>query len=263
MPILTTIGSGLFYTVQGEGTALLFVHPPLLTSANFTNQVAELSQKFKVITFDIRGHGRSPYSLQPITYQLIAEDMKQLLDHLGIEKAFLCGYSAGGSIVLEFLLTHANRALGGIIVSGMSEVRDSNNVKRISMARMLTKIGAVPLLGLSVSWSNSNTLQIFKNIYRESLKGNSRNIEQYYQYSLEYNCTNQLKTIDKPILLIFGEKDKNFHPYAVLLHKKLPNNELKFLHGKHQIPTKAAVELNQLIQKFILSKLINGGNAQC
>jgi pimeloyl-ACP methyl ester carboxylesterase len=261
VPILYTVGSGLFYSVEGEGQSILFVHPPLLTSANFKYQVEGLSRKFKVITFDIRGHGRSPYSEEPITYRLIADDMKNLLDHLGIDKAFLCGYSTGGSIVLEFLLNHANRALGGIIISGMSEMQDENNKKRISIARMLTKTGAMPILGLSISWSNSNTIEIFKNIYREALRGNRRNIEQYYHSCLEYNCTNQLKTIDIPILLIYGEKDKKFHKYAKLLHEQLPDNELMFIDEKHQIPTKSAGELNHFIQEFILSKQINGGNA--
>jgi len=253
VPILTTVGSGLFYTAHGEGTPILFIHPPLITSANFAYQVKELSKKFKVITFDIRGHGRSPYSKEPVTYRLIADDMKQLLDYLKIDKAFLCGYSTGGSIVLEFLLNHANRALGGIIVSGMSEIRDGYNEKRISVARLLSKTGAVSLLGLAVSWGNSNTIEIFKNMFREARKGDRRNIEQYYNSSLEYNCTNQLKNIDFPILLIFGEKDKSFHSYAKQLHENLPNNELKFIDQKHQIPTKSANELNQFIDRFIMA----------
>ncbi|MFJ7726168.1 alpha/beta fold hydrolase [Neobacillus sp. NPDC097160] len=251
MPIVNTFLSGLFYTVQGEGTPILFIHPPLLTSANFTYQMKELSRSFKVITFDIRGHGRSAYSEEPITYQLIAKDIEHLLNHLGIDKAFLCGYSTGGSIVLEFLLTYPNRALGGIIVSGMSELRDGKNKTRLSIARILTKTGAMPLLGLSVAWGNSNTIEIFKKMYREALKGNSKNVEQYYHSCLKYNCTNKLNTIQSPVLLIYGEKDKKFHLYAKLLHEKLPNNELTFLHEKHQIPTKSADKLNQLIHGFI------------
>ncbi|WP_413300019.1 alpha/beta hydrolase [Bacillus sp. 1P10SD] len=251
MAILTTVGNGLYYSEQGEGTSIIFVHPPLLTSANFAYQVEGLSREFKVITFDIRGHGRSPYSEQTLTYQLIADDMMHLLNRLGIEKTYLCGYSTGGAIILEFLLRHPNRALGGIIVSGMSEVGDSYNKRRISIARFLTKTGGLPILGLSVSWSNSDTIRNFKNIYREALKGNRKNIEQYYHACLEYNCTNQLHTIDKPVLLVYGEGDRHFQRYAKILHKKLPNNEVKFINEKHRIPTKSAAELNQFIREFI------------
>jgi pimeloyl-ACP methyl ester carboxylesterase len=252
MPMLDVDGINLFYTVKGEGIPIVFIHPPLLTSANFMYQTDELSQKYKVITFDIRGHGRSEYSHQPITYSLIAGDIRHLLDHLGVKKSFICGYSTGGSIVLEFLLTYTGRALGGIVISGMSQVSDWYLKQRISLGMRLAKARTLPLLSLVISWGNSNTQKTFRQIHQEALKGKARNIEQYYHYSLQYNCTNQLEKINHPILLVYGTKDKLFHHYANLLHEKLPCNELKFLKNeKHQIPTKAAVELNRMIDQFI------------
>ncbi|WP_425326051.1 alpha/beta fold hydrolase [Neobacillus mesonae] len=252
MPMLPDVGNGLYYNVKGKGIPLVFIHPPLLTSANFKYQVEELSRKYKVITFDIRGHGRSAFSQEPITYQMIANDMKLLLDHLEIDKAFICGYSTGGSIVLEFLLNHKERAIGGIIISGMSEIRDFYNEKRLIIARLLSKIKAKKLLGLAISFGNANTFEIFKMMYQESLKGDMRNIKQYYNCSLHYNCTHQLLSIDLPILLAFGSKDKAFHRYAKILHEKLPQNELRVIHAKHQLPTKAAKELNQMIHDFVV-----------
>lgn len=112
MPMINMNSASLYYTVKGSGTPIVFIHPPVLTSVNFKYQLEELSKNFQIITFDIRGHGKSPYSPEPITYPLIIEDIIRLLDHLNINKAFLCGYSTGGSIVLEFLLTFPERALG-------------------------------------------------------------------------------------------------------------------------------------------------------
>ncbi|WP_428912312.1 alpha/beta fold hydrolase [Niallia sp. Krafla_26] len=253
MPFLDLDSIRLFYKDNGEGPTVVFIHPPLLTSANFDYQVDELSRHFRVITFDIRGHGRSPYSTEPITYSIIVEDIKNLLDSLEIDKAFLCGYSTGGSIVFEFLQSYADRALGGIVISGMSEVSDWYLEKRISMASLLSKPRMIGLLGLAISWGNSNTKENFRHMYRESLKGDSRNIKQYYSYSLRYRCTHQLDRIHHPILLIYGKKDKTFHKYAKILHEKLPYNQLKFIDEKHQIPTKSATELNSLISEFILA----------
>src|SRR3954447_26820196 len=141
MPLLDLGGISLFYKVKGEGPSVVFIHPPLLTSANFEYQVDELSKNFRVITFDIRGHGRSQYSAQPITYSLIVKDIKNILDYLGIDKAFLCGYSTGGSIVFEFLQSYSDRAFGGIVISGMSEVSDWYLEKRISLSSLLSKPG--------------------------------------------------------------------------------------------------------------------------
>lgn len=256
MPMLDLNGSRLYFSVKGEGTPIVFIHPPLISSVVFQDQIEELSKKCKVITFDIRGHGRSSYSAMPITYSLICHDIKQLLDHLQIEKAFLCGYSTGGTIVLEFLLTNKERALGGISVSGMSEVSDLYNKCRISIGRWLSRKWTIPFLTISMCIGNSQKKEIFKNLYQEARKGDARNIEQYFRQSLQYCCTNKLNTINTPILLVYGARDKSFQKYAKLLHEKLPKNELKFIDEKHQIPTKSPKKLNQMIREFIQNERV-------
>ncbi|MCM3238758.1 alpha/beta hydrolase [Heyndrickxia oleronia] len=254
MPVLYLRETSLFYTVIGDGIPIVFIHPPLLTSANFMYQLEELSKQYKVISLDIRGHGQSGYSKETITYPLIVEDITHLLDYLGIEKAFICGYSTGGSIVLEYLLTNANRALGGIIISGMSEVKDLYLKGRISLAVNMAKEKAIPFLSLAITWGNSNNRHMFKMLYKEARNGFANNIQQYYRYSLEYNCTAKLHNIYLPVLLVYGKKDKSFHKYAFILHEKLPDNILLFLNDeKHQIPTKAAHKLNKVISEFINS----------
>lgn len=112
MPMLNVDGSSLYYIVKGKGIPIVFIHPPVLTCVNFEYQIEKLSKEFKVIAFDIRGHGRSQYSRQPITYSLIAQDIKRLLDHLEVKKAFICGYSTGSSVALKFLLTYVESTLG-------------------------------------------------------------------------------------------------------------------------------------------------------
>jgi pimeloyl-ACP methyl ester carboxylesterase len=252
MPMLEVRESRIYYNVKGEGVPLVFIHPPLLTSVTFEYQIEELSKTYQVITFDIRGHGKSPFSLAPITYPLIVEDIKLLLDHLKVEKAFLCGYSTGGSIVLEFLLTSANRALGGIIIGGMSEVSDLYLRRKISFGIKLASAGAIPVLALSISWSNSDSQKLFKKLFTAAVNGNAQNIEQYYRYSLHYHCTQQLRNINLAVLLVYGKKDKHFHRYAKILQQNIPSNQIVYLEKvNHRIPSKAKEVLNQLIRSFI------------
>ncbi|WP_432360415.1 alpha/beta fold hydrolase [Sporosarcina sp. UB5] len=252
MPIITIDGVDMYYDVQGNGIPIVFIHPPLLTSMNFIYQLNELSNHFKIIIFDIRGHGNSSFSEKALTYPLISHDIKQLLDHLEIDKAFICGYSTGGSIALDFLLTYPNRSLGGILIGALSEVKDSSLKNKISFGVKLAEWKAHKPLALSVSLTNSNNGQLFKNLFNHAKKGNAQNIEQYYRYSLHYNCTARLDQIKLPVLLLYGEKDKAFHRYAHLLHELLPVNECILVGDvKHQLPTKAAVAVNNLIEKFV------------
>lgn len=256
MPYLIVDECKLFFTVKGQGTPIVFIHPPALTHLNFECQIEGLSKYFQVITFDIRGHGRSSFSKKPLTYPLIAEDIRHILDHLKIQKAFICGYSTGGTIVLEFLLSHPDRAYGGIVVSGMSEISDSNLKKRISLAITLVKFKALSVVALATSWTNTKSKSSFWKMLIEEHKGSSQNIVEYYRYSLFYSCTDKLERIKNPVLLVYGKEDDLFQHYGNLLHEKLANSELKLIpHAKHQIPTSNALELNDFIWKFIETHL--------
>lgn len=252
MPNTCINGYQMHYKDCGKGTAIIFIHPPVLTSLNFQYQLP-LSADFRIITFDIRGHGQSGASREAITYPLITRDIRELMDHLKIEKAFLCGYSTGGGVVLDFMLTFPERALGGIVIGGMSEVKDKKLRNKISRGRFLSRIGAVGAIALSTAWGQAQPkLALFRSLFNDAKKANAKNAGQYYQYSLHYSCTAQLGAILEPVLLVYGEKDTLFHPYARLLKERLPKSELVFIKNtKHQVPTKAAGPLNELIKQYI------------
>lgn len=256
MPNDTINGASIYYRDMGKGTAVIFIHPPVLTSLTFKHQYRGLSGQFRLIGLDIRGHGKSLPSGQAVTYPLIVEDIKALMDLLNIEKAFICGYSTGGSVVLEFLLTYPDKALGGIVIGGMSEVNDLKLKNKISIGIVLAKAGCVGTIALANAWSNSQSLSYFRELFLDGKNGNANNAEQYYQYSLQYNCTALLEKIPHRVLLVYGEKDPLFHPYAKLLHERLPNNQLVYVkQTDHRIPAKAAEQLNGLITTFIRENL--------
>lgn len=258
MPTMTTNGVNLYYFTKGKGIAIIFIHPPVLTSTCFSAQVRELSRYYQTIAFDIRGHGKSSPSETPITYALIASDIRELMDTLRIDKAFICGYSTGGSVALEFLLKYPQRTHGAIIIGGISEVHDLRLRVRIVTGKILAKWGAMSALALSLAWSNSER-GMRRKAYQDARVGSGKNAEQYYQCSLKYDCTDQLPKIQQPVLLVYGEKDKGFHSYAELLHQHLPHNDFIMISKvKHQIPSKAANQLHQVIRHFVANSLNNG-----
>lgn len=255
MPLENINGTVLHYSVKGEGTPIVFVHPPLLTGANFRYQQAQLSDEFKVITFDVRGHGQSGRSLAPLTYPLIAEDIRQLMDRLGLDNAYLCGYSTGGTVVLETMLAYPERFAGAILVSAMPEASDWVLRLRIRAAVGLSRWqAALRLLMLGITWGNADQRKTFQNLLREAKRGNKRNIHQYYKYSLSYSCTDRLSRISQPVLLLYGSKDRGFKRYRKLLENGLQQRDVVVLgNEKHQLPTKAADAMNGFIRRWIRS----------
>ncbi|MDQ0901666.1 MULTISPECIES: alpha/beta fold hydrolase [unclassified Paenibacillus] len=253
MPFAHVNGTKLNYEITGTGTPIVFFHPPLLTSQNFAYQREQLSGQFQVITFDFRGHGASKSSERPFSYALIVEDLRQLLDYLGIEKVFLCGYSTGGALVLEALLTYPKRFLGGIVVSGMSELTDIYNKSRLWLASWMAGSGPLmKLLKKAITFGNADNENTYHSLYESSLSDAANDVKSYYEQSLTYTCTRRLRSIQHPILLIYGQKDHTFHRYANLLHAELPHSSLYFIKdAKHQIPTKNPSRMNDLIRLWV------------
>ncbi len=248
MPKAFVNGTELHYHTAGTGVPVIFIHPPLITSSNFNYQVPELSQYCKVITFDIRGHGQSAPSKQPITYDLIAEDMNQLLKHLRIEQAYVCGYSTGGTIALHAMLQNPNRYLGAMLLSAMPEVSDWWLKLKLTVATGMMRARLDRLMNLGISWGNRDSYLTFRKLFTTAKRGNWRNIMQYYAYSKTYSCTKHLHRIKQPVLLVYGQKDRTFYRYAEMLHHKLPASSLYFMQGvSHQLPTKAGDRLNRLL----------------
>ncbi len=71
-------GIRMHYEVYGEGTPIVFIHPPVTPGSCFSKQVDYLQQQFQVITLDLRGHCETEPSPQPFSFTLLAEDIEQL-----------------------------------------------------------------------------------------------------------------------------------------------------------------------------------------
>jgi pimeloyl-ACP methyl ester carboxylesterase len=109
----------LWYEVAGQGSALVLIHDGLLPSETWENQVGPFARYLRVIRYDRRKYGRS--ESQTTDYSNI-DDLRAVLDRLGIEQATLMGCSSGGALALDFALAHPKRVsalvLAGPIVSG-------------------------------------------------------------------------------------------------------------------------------------------------
>lgn len=107
----------LYYQIHGEGTPLILLHGGLGHSGHWKNQISVLSEHYKVIAVDSRGHGRSTSSERRISYALMASDIVALMDYLDVEKAHVLGWSDGGILGL-YLAVNSPERLMTVIASG-------------------------------------------------------------------------------------------------------------------------------------------------
>ena len=119
MPELRAHGTTLHYESAGSGPALLLTHGFGDSGLLWLAQVEALAPRFQVITHDLRGHARSgsPLELGTYTQDQVVEDVRAILDHLGVQRAVLGGHSLGGYTSLRFYQRYPER-VRALILSG-------------------------------------------------------------------------------------------------------------------------------------------------
>ena len=95
----TSDGLWLYYEVTGEGRPIVLIPGFGEALTMWQYAVPVLSQRFQVVCLDPRGHGRSMKAAGNNRQKRMAQDIRELIDHLGLEDVLLVGHSLGGAIV--------------------------------------------------------------------------------------------------------------------------------------------------------------------
>ncbi|TMK96532.1 MAG: alpha/beta hydrolase [Actinobacteria bacterium] len=117
-------GINLYYETHGTGRPLILLHGGLGSGEMFGPILPTLSERHRVITVDLQGHGRTADIDRPIDIRLMADDIAALIDHLGLEKPDLVGYSLGGGVAF-FTAVKYPQKVGKLVVAAANIRRDA------------------------------------------------------------------------------------------------------------------------------------------
>ena len=105
-------GIDINYEVHGDGTPLVLAHGYTASLDMWREQVPAFSARYRLVIYDTRGHGATTAPIEPERYDIARDyvaDQLALMDHLGIDVAYVGGLSMGGMIAQEFALQHPDR----------------------------------------------------------------------------------------------------------------------------------------------------------
>lgn len=135
MPFIEANGANLYYESHGDGPAIVFAHGAGGNHLSWWQQVPYFRERYRCITFDHRGFGRSVDPGTTPAQRAFPEDLRGLLDGLGIERAFLVAQSMGGSTCLGFTMAYPERVLGLVMADTTGTIDDDGLRERVRAFR--------------------------------------------------------------------------------------------------------------------------------
>jgi 3-oxoadipate enol-lactonase len=130
----------LYYEITGHGQPLVFIHGLGLSSREWERQVDCFSEHYRVITFDVRGHGRSDKPPDPYSIELFAADTTELIQTLALVPAHVVGHSMGGMIAFQIAVSMPELIRSMVIVNSGPEFVVRTLMQRLEILRRLTII---------------------------------------------------------------------------------------------------------------------------
>ena len=143
MPVFSHNGCNLYYEEHGQGAPVLLVHGLGSSTRDWELQIPVLSQYFRVIAFDVRGHGQSSKPRERYNIKGFADDTAALIEHLNLPYVHLVGISMGGMIGFQLAVDHPQLLKSLCIVNSAPEVKAKTPreyweiAKRWTLARVL------------------------------------------------------------------------------------------------------------------------------
>ena len=118
-------GINLYYETHGTGRPLILLHGGLGSGEMFGPVLPALAAHHQVIALDLQGHGRTADIDRPIDIRLMADDIAALIDHLGLDKPDVVGYSLGGGVALLDRGRSTRSKVGRLVVASANIRRDA------------------------------------------------------------------------------------------------------------------------------------------
>jgi 3-oxoadipate enol-lactonase len=232
------------FTDQGPDNAptIIFIHGFPLNKTMWDKQVELLKTDFRVITYDIRGHGESDAGNDPFSIDLLVSDLIGFMNVLEIEKASICGLSLGGYIALNAIENYPER-FEALVLCDTNCISDSQEVKekRIATVESIIKDGVHKYAVASIPNLFAPESLKLKVTEVASVKNMILNTSELVLCSTLLALASRLETCSKlseinvPVLILVGDKDILTPPAAAKgMHKKIKNSTLEVIeHAGH------------------------------
>jgi pimeloyl-ACP methyl ester carboxylesterase len=262
----------LYYEETGSGTPLVFVHEFAGDAQSWQAQTRFFCRRYRAIAFNARGYPPSdvPDGVDAYSQQQAADDIKGVLDGLGIARAHVCGLSMGGLATLHFGLCYPDRSLS-LVVAGAGygsddpegNRRDVEEVARRFETDGMDKTGDFYAHGPSrvqllekdpAGWQDFRDRLCAGSARGHALTMRGVQMRRPTVYSLE----ERLRKLEAPTLIVTGDEDEPCLEPAIFMKRKIPTAALVVLpKAGHAVNLEEPEAFNRAVLDFLTA--VDGG----
>jgi len=250
----------LSFSEAGQGTPVVLLHGFPLNGAIWREQQQRLSAQYRVITPDLRGHGRSPAPAGVYEMDLLARDVLALLDSLHIAKAVIMGHSMGGYVALAAWRLAQERFLAlGLIASQTSADTEEGRQGRYELATKVATEGSEAVAAAMIPKLFASGIPIVPPILtqvRETILNTDRAgiIGSLHGMALRTDSGALLPRINVPVLILAGEEDQIISPdKAKAMAAAMPTATLALIQHAGHMPMLEQPEATTTVLRNFLS----------
>ncbi len=244
-------GIEIDYEASGSGPAVLLSHGYSATRRMWDGQHRALGDRYRVISWSMRGHGQTESPADPARYstELTVADMRALLRHLHVDRAVVGGLSLGGYVSLAFHLAHPEMVRALVICdSGPGyrnpEARAAWNRRAHERAADLEARGLDALGGRSLEMREAVT-------YHRSAQGLAHAARGMLAQA-DARVIDGLPGIRVPTLIVVGDADQPFLAPSEYMAKKIPGARLEVISGAgHSSNLDQPEAFNRVLLEFL------------
>jgi len=246
------------FTQQGSGAPLFLIHGIGAAENAWRFMLPELQKHFTVITYDLRGHGKSPLPDSEFDLDDLVDDLERVRERSGFEKAHFAGHSLGGMIGPAYALKYPERVLSlGLLSTAAGRTADDSQ-KVWNVVKAMEEKGIPQVLEtLTSRWFTDEFITANQTIVQERLQQVTNTDPNIFLNVFRiYAGTEMMPWLHKVqarSLVLTGENDGGCNPRLnQLIHEALPSSELVVLSEyKHSILLEAPDKVVENMVRFI------------
>jgi (E)-2-((N-methylformamido)methylene)succinate hydrolase len=255
---LTRPGSPhIAYHAEGNGPTLVLIHGVGGDSTNWSEITSYLSNRYRIVRLDLRGHGWSGPIRRKPTIKDFARDVVDAMDAAGVGTCCLVGFSLGGVVAQSVALDYRERVEKLVLISTAAHRTDAER------ARLVNRLAELKTKGLAAAaplFRDVWFTEAFQRAHPQKVTARLAQLQQTdptsYIFAYEVFATTdlgeRLGAIEVPTLIITGEHDVSGTPrMAKHMHESIKSSEMRIVPGlRHSLLIESPEQIATLLQQF-------------